>query len=185
MKKKKNLLKKKKDQLLKYCRKRRTNHAMTWIDYTKASDFAPHSCILECLDTLGIAENVRSFLEKSMKKWEILLSSNGSELCEVDINRGIFQGESLSPLIFVICMIPLSLLLRKAKVSYECGRKEFKLNRLLFMDGLKLFGNSEDQIDSLVQKVFIFSENIGMKFGLKKRGVVIIKKGKLVKSETC
>ena len=167
--------------ILKDCRKRRTNLAMAWIDYRKAYDFVPHSWILECLDMLGIADNVRSFLEKSMKKWKLLLSSIGSNLSEVDVNRDIFQGDSLSPLIFVICMIPLSLLLRKVKASYEWGRKEFKLNHLLFMDDLKLFGKSEDQIDSLVQTVLIFSEDIGMEFGLKKRGVVILKKGKLVK----
>ena len=49
------------------------------------------------------------------------------------------------------------------------------------MDDLKLFGKCDDQIDSLVQTVFTFSEDIGMEFGLKKRGVVILKKGKLVK----
>ena len=37
------------------------------------------------------------------------------------------------------------------------------------------------KIDSLVQTVFILSEDIGMKFGLQKCGVVILKKGKLVK----
>ena len=116
-----------------------------------------------------------------MKKWKLLLSSNGSDLCEVDVNSGIFQGDSLSPLIFVICMIPLSLLSRKVKASYESGRKEFKLNHLLFMDDLKLFGKSDDQIDSSVQTVFTFSEDIGKEFGLKKFGVIIIKKGKLVK----
>ena len=49
------------------------------------------------------------------------------------------------------------------------------------MDDLKHFGKSEYQIDSLEQTVFIFSEDIGMEFGLKKCGVVILKKGKLVK----
>ena len=116
-----------------------------------------------------------------MKKRKLLLTSNGSDLCEVDVNRGLFQGDSLSPLIFVICMIPLSLLLRKVKASYEWGRKEFKLNHLLFMDDLKLFGKCDDQIDSLVQTVFTFSEDIGKEFGLKKCGVVILNKGKLVK----
>ena len=86
---------------------------MAWIDYGKAYDFSSHSWILERLDRLGIAGNVRSFLEKSMKKWKFLLNLNGSDLCQVDINRGIFQEDTLSPLIFVICMIPLSLLLRK------------------------------------------------------------------------
>ena len=78
-------------------------------------------------------------------------------------------------------MISLSLLLRKVKASYEWGRKEFKLNHLLFIDDPKLFGKSEDQIDSLVQTTSIFSADIGMELGLKKCGVVILKKGKLVK----
>ena len=78
------------DQLLidktifKDCRKRRTNLAMAWIDYRNAYDSVPHSWILECLDMLGIADNVRSFLEKSMKMWKLLLSSNESDLCEFE-----------------------------------------------------------------------------------------------------
>ena len=137
--------------------------------------------LITCLDMLGIADNVRGFLEKCMKKWKLLFSSNGSDLCEVDINRGIFQEDSLSALIFVICMIRLSHLLRKVKASYEWGRKEFKLNHLLFMDDLKLFGKSEDQIYSLIRTMFIFNEDIGMEFGLKKCGVVILQNRKLVK----
>ena len=49
------------------------------------------------------------------------------------------------------------------------------------MDDLKLIGKSDAQMDSLVQTVFTFSEDIGMEFGLKKCEVVILKKGKLVK----
>ena len=51
------------------------------------------------------------------------------------------------------------------------------------MDDFKLFGKGDGQIDSLVQIVFRFSEDIDMEFGLKKCGVVILKKGKLVKSD--
>ena len=116
-----------------------------------------------------------------MKKWKLLLNLNGSDLCQVDANRDIFQVDSLSPLIFVIGMISLSLLLGKVKASYEWGTKEFKLNHLLFMDDLKIVGKSDEQIDSLLQTVCTFSEDIGMKFGLKKCGVVILNKGKLVK----
>ena len=41
-----------------------------------------------------------------------------------------------------------------------------RINHLLFMDNLKLFANNEKEIDSLVQTVRIFSDDIGMKFGL-------------------
>ena len=49
------------------------------------------------------------------------------------------------------------------------------------MDVLKLFGKNDDQIDSLVQTVFTFSEEISTGFVLKKCRVVTPKKGKLVK----
>ena len=150
--------------ILKDCKKRRASLVMARMDYRKGYDFVPHSWILECLDMLGVAENVRSFLEKSMKKRKLLLNSNGLDLYQADVNRDILQGDNLSPLIFVICMIPLSLLLRKIKASYEWGRKEFKLNHLLFMDDLKLFGKHDDKIHILVQTVFTFSEDISMEW---------------------
>ena len=31
---------------------------MAWIYYKKAYDMVPHSCIIECLDLFGVAENI-------------------------------------------------------------------------------------------------------------------------------
>ena len=42
---------------------------------------------------------------------------------DVHVKRGIFQGDSLSPLQFVLSMIPLSLVPRKANACYEWKRK--------------------------------------------------------------
>ena len=39
------------------------------------------------------------------------------------------------------------------------------------MDDLKMFAKGKNQIDSLVHTVHIFSQDIGMQFGLKKCGV--------------
>ena len=145
-----------------------------------APDMVPHSWIVECLEMFGIAENVKKFLIDSMKTWKTELTSSGERLGVIHIRRGIFQGDSLSPLLFVLCMIPLTLMLRKSTVGYDLA-KEFQVNHLLFMDDLKLFGKSEDQIDSLVQTVQVFSEDIGMEFGLKKCGVLLMKRGKKVR----
>ena len=74
-----------------------------------------------------------------MEKWKFLLCSGNSELGEVEIKRAIFQGDSLSPLVFVLAVIPLSLILRKAKVAYEFSESKENIDHLLFMDDLKLY----------------------------------------------
>ena len=54
-----------------------------------------------------------------MEKSTVMLCSGNSELGEVEINPGIFQENSLSPLVFVLALIPLSFILRKANAVYE------------------------------------------------------------------
>ena len=49
-----------------------------------------------------IAANVRQLLLSSMEKWKSELKSCGQTLGEFDINRGIFQGDSFPPLLFVL-----------------------------------------------------------------------------------
>ena len=154
---------------------------MAWVDYKKAYDMVPHSWIVECLKMAQVPQNVTSFLQRSMRNWKTELTSCGESLGTVDIKRGIFQGDSLSPLIFVMCMIPLSKVLRKAKAGYRLG--DVKINHLLFMDDLKMFAKNKNEIDSLVSTVQVISLDIGMQFGVKKCGITIMKRGKLIKSE--
>ena len=61
----------------------------------------PHLWIIECLDLFGVAENIKSLLMKSMEKWKVMLCSGNCELGEVEVRQGIFQGDSLSLLVFV------------------------------------------------------------------------------------
>ena len=51
------------------------------------------------------------------------------------------------------------------------------------MDDLKQFTKNEDRMDSLVNTVKKFSEDIKIKFGLPQYGVLIMKREKVVKSE--
>ena len=167
--------------ILKHCKARKTNLAMAWIDYQKAYDLVPHSWIMETLAMVGASENVRGLLKNSMQQWTTKLESNGETLGDVKIRRGIFQGDSLSPLLFVICLLPMSVLLREAKQGYVMNRNTAdKVNHLLYMDDLKLYGKSKEELESLVQTVRIFTDDVKMRFGLNKCATLTMKRGKKV-----
>ena len=55
----------------------------------------PHSWIKECLELFGVAENIKTSLVNSMEQSRVMLCAGNSELGEIDIKRGIFQGDSL------------------------------------------------------------------------------------------
>ena len=70
-----------------------------------------------------------------MEKGRVICAGN-SELGKVDIKQVICQGDFSCPLVFVL-LIPLSLILRKTKATYEFSGSKEKINHLLFMDGLQ------------------------------------------------
>ena len=140
-------------------------------------DMVPHSWILEMLGLVKVADNVKGLLSNSMGDWKTVLTAGGDELGEVNINRGIFQGDSLSPLLFIIVMIPLTMLIRRENLGYKWGHGGYLLNHLLFMDDLKLYGKSLRELDDLVEVVRVYSRDIGMEFGIDKCAVLVLKAG--------
>ena len=134
---------------------------------------------MECLNLFGVASNVERLLNKSMEQWKTELTPYGNSLGSMAIKRGIFQGDSLPPLLFILCMIPLTMILRKAKAGYEFKGRQQKVNHLLYMDDLKLYAKDESQVSSLVDTAYAFSTDIKMEFGLKKCGVLVLKRGKV------
>ena len=136
--------------ILKNCKRRLTNLSLAWIDYKKAYYMVPHSWIIECLEIFKVPQNITTLITNSMKNWRVELTSMGENLGEVSIMRWILQGDSLLPILFVMALIPLPIVLNKTKVGYGLGKNRRKINHLLYMDDLKLYGKSLEELDSLV-----------------------------------
>ena len=95
------------------------NLPMTWIDYKKAYDIVPQLWIIDCLETVGINEKIRRLLTESMKLLRVELTGGEENLGEVNIRQGIFQGDSLSPLLFVVRLLQLTHILRDAAPGFH------------------------------------------------------------------
>jgi hypothetical protein len=174
-----------KDQLLtdkamvKNCKRRKTNLEMVWVDYKKAYDCVPHSWLVECMDIYKVNPQVMAFMTREMKKWTTELTSCGEVLGRIAIRRGIFQGDALSPLLFIMAMAPLSSRLNRLKKGYEMEKGE-QISHLLYMDDIKLYAKTAAGMTSMVNTLKMISQDIGMEFGLAKCAKVSMKKGKLI-----
>ena len=63
-----------------------------------------------------ISDEVIKFIEKT---WRVELIGRRRSFAEAKIQRGILQGDALSPLLFIIAMMSLNHILRKCTAGYK------------------------------------------------------------------
>ena len=112
----------------------------------------PHSWIIAAMGMVGLAAFIIGRIQRSMNKWKTNLHTDGKLLRSVPTKRGISQGDSFSPLQFVIALLPLTHILRERGMGYQLEKNGAKVNHLFFMDDLKLYGKNDKEIDSLLRQ---------------------------------
>ena len=131
-----------------------------------------------------VAPEINNFVKVSMKTWKttlILNHVNRSIISNsISIDRGIFQGDSFSPLFFCIALFPLSKLLNESNRGYNIFDQV--ITHLFYMDDLKLFAKNDSDLEDLLTIVKDFSDDIGMEFGLDKCAKASFKRGKFCKA---
>jgi len=109
--------------ILQECKSRKKILSMAWIDYQKAFDRMPHSWIIKSLELIGINNKVILFTKKVMTYWKTRMCLHAEykliETEDIKTQCGIFRGESLSPLLFCICLISLTEQLNRLNTGYE------------------------------------------------------------------
>ena len=136
------------------------SYGLDWVQ--KAYDMVPKSWIINCLKIYKISHEVINFIQKTMKTWRVELTAEGKSLAETKIQTGIFQGDTLSPLLFIIAMMPLNHIIRKCTAGYKLSRSQEKINHLMYMDDIKLFAKNEKELETLIHAVRIYSRSNGI-----------------------
>ena len=110
-----------------------------------------------------------------MKTWRVELTAGGRSIAETKIQRGIFQGNAPSPLLFIIAMTPMNNIPRKCAAGYKLSRSQEKINHLMYMDDIKSFSKNEKELETLIHAVRIYSQDIGMEFDIEKFAMLVMK----------
>ena len=143
--------------------------------------------IIEChRNMFGIAENLTRVAQNSLKQWTTELTAGNQVFQgEVCIKRGIFQGDSLSPLLFILTLILLTLVLRKVKAgsvewtTYNNSSSFHGWSKALWKKWKLAWHTCTDTVCPSS-----WGEDIRMELGIEKWAVLVVKRAKLVKSES-
>ena len=122
---------------------------LTWIDYRKVYDIVPHSSILKTMSSYRFINIMINFIKKSMKTWNTTMHLNSVQGLitteKIIIKQGIFQGDSLSPLLFCLALVPLTSGINASGYGYKINRNSLPISNLLYIVDLKLSASKDDQ----------------------------------------
>lgn len=172
--------------IMELARKNKRNIYSALIDYKKAYDMIPHSWLIEVLRIYKINTQLINFLKSVMSNWKtsLVMSSGDRQIRtnRIQIKRGIFQGDTFNPLWFCLGLNPLSTLLKETTQGFEIkdssSGSRYRINHLFYMDDLKNYAATKQQLLSILSIVETYSSDISMEFGIDKCRTQRVIKGK-------
>ena len=161
--------------ILEQAYKNKRNIYVTYIDYKKAFDSVPHSWLIHVLEIYKIDKTIIKFLKHTMSTWKttanVQVDKKSITTKPIQIKRGIFQGDSLSPLWFCLALNPLSKMLNSTGYGFNVkngSKAQYRLSHLMYVDDIKLYASDKKKLNILTQLTETFSNDIKMEFGLDK-----------------
>ena len=174
----------KKKVILNEVKQKKSNLITIWLDYQKAFDSIPHDWMIHSLRLAKIPEKLIAVIETLTKQWATIVELHGDQSYitseVINFSNGIFQGDSISVLLFMLSLNPLSCMLGKLK-GYNYGNDRRKtITRNFFVGDLKLYGSTINVTKKQLDLVTQFSKDLCMDFGTDKCAYLKIEKGTII-----
>ena len=113
-----------------------------WLDYQKVFNRVAHGWLIKALESAKVPSLIIEALKQLIAKWStnVHLRTNCKTIKTETTKylRGIFPGDSLSVLLFILCVNPLSFLLNRL-TGYKMGpngKRTTNITNLFFVDDL-------------------------------------------------
>ena len=103
-----------------------------------------------------------------MENWSVELIAEGQTLEKIKSQTDIFQGDPLSPLVFVVAMMQFNYLFIKRREGYKFSKSQQKINRLIYVGNIMVFTKNEKELEILIKTIKIYCQDIGMEFSIEK-----------------
>ena len=122
---------------------------------------------MESLQLAKISTLIVDAVVQLMRKWTTCAHLHGeTERIQTDCiacKRGLLQGNTINLILLVLSANPLSFLFKKHDGHKVGSRKDQNISHLFFVDDLKLYAQSITKPRMMLETVYMFSKDIGMK----------------------
>jgi hypothetical protein len=161
--------------------RRHAELSVCWVDFAKAFDSVPHDYIRFVLETVGIGTDLRSMIFRLMSNWELTYEGfeNGRlrKSRPLRVVNGVLQGDTLSPILFGLCVAPVSHYLNTNLPMYVTahgtigGRVTHNAlvrNHTYFVDDLVTYCRIRSELERVMFDLMSLVNEIGMSVNPKK-----------------
>lgn len=143
------------------------------IDISKAFDSVQWTFMLNILEALGLPDKFIGWISRCITSASFSVQVNGELAGYFQSKRGLRQGCSLSPYLFVLCMNVLSKMLDRAAKRGEMGYhpkcKNIDLTHLCFADDLMIFADgTKHSVEGILRVFEEFDKMSGLKISKEK-----------------
>ena len=136
------------------------------IDFQKAYDSVSHDALCEILKHIAIPERLRKLIEHMLSESTAAFSMEGEISDPFKIEKGVKQGDPLSPLLFDLAIEPLANFIRSKCNGMKIGNTEYKI--LLYADDIVLVADSHKEQLEQLKIMEEYGKATGLKMNLKK-----------------
>ena len=148
-------------KLLDAIRKRRHSAHVIWLDIANAFGSVPHSLVTLALESLHLPQWLTRYVTAFYHNIQVVGRTNHYLTDVIRVSRGVFQGDTLSPTIFVSLFNQILLYLRTEK-QHGVSIKEEKISSLAFADDLTLVCDNARSAQRILNAVSSKLESNGL-----------------------
>ena len=148
------------------------NICFCFIDYAKAFDCVDHNQLWKILQEMGIPDHLTCLLRNLYAGQEAAVRTGHGTTDWFQIGKGVHQGCIWSPCLFNLYgeYIVRNAGLEEAQAGIKIAGKN--INNLRYADGVILMAESEEELKSLLMKVKVESEKVGLKLNIQKTKIM-------------
>jgi len=148
------------------------NINFSFIDYAKAFDCVDHNKLWTILKEMGIPDHLTCLLRNLYAGQEATVRTGHGKTDWFQIGKGVCQGCVLSPCLFNFYAeyILRNAGLEEAEAGIKIARKN--INNLRYADDTTHLAESEEELKSLLMKVKVESEKVGLKLNIQKTNIM-------------